>query len=316
MTARTMKAVRFHEYGGPEVLRYEDAPLPAIAADEVLIQVRCAGVNPIDWQIRAGRFKDGLGHRLPLIPGWDVAGVVVEAGGAANGFRPGDRVYARTEIARDGAYAEYVAVKAHDCARKPERMAFAAAAGVPMAALAAWKALFDEGGLKSGQTVLVHAAAGGVGTFAVQLAKAFHCVVVAVTSTPNVEMVKALGADRVVDYARQDFAATVRDVDVVLDTLGGEAQARSWAVLREGGRLVSLVAPPDPRAAAGRGVVGRYAQAAPDGARLHLITGMIDAGRLRTVIDTVLPLAQAAAAQQRSASGRARGKIILAVSND
>ncbi|MCX7892971.1 MAG: NADP-dependent oxidoreductase [Burkholderiales bacterium] len=316
MTARTMKAVRIHGYGGPEVLRYEDAPVPAIAPDEVLVEVRCAGVNPIDWQVREGRFKDGLGHRLPLILGWDVAGVVAEAGSAANGFAPGDRVYARAEIGRDGAYAEYIAVKAHDCARKPERMAFAAAAGVPLAALAAWKALFDEGGLKSGQTVLVHGAAGGVGSFAVQLAKAFHCVVVAATSTANVEMVKALGADRVVDYGHQDFAATVRDVDVVLDTLGGEMQARSWAVLREGGTLVSLVSPPDPQAAAGRRVAGRYAQAAPDGARLHLIGGMIDAGRLRTVIDTVLPLAQAAAAHGRSASGRARGKIILAVKND
>ena len=316
MTARMMKAVRIHEYGGPEVLRYEDAPVPPIAPDEVLIEVRCAGVNPIDWKIRQGLLKHTLAHKLPLVLGWDVAGVVVEAGSAANGFKPGDRLYARPDIARDGAYAEYIAVKAHDCARMPEKMAFAAAAGVPLAALAAWKALFDEAGLKSGQTVLVHAASGGVGSFAVQLAKAFHCQVIAVTSTPNVEMVKALGADRVIDYRRQDFAASVRDVDVVLDTLGGETQTKSWSVLRAGGTLVSVVSPPDPKSAAERNAKGAYAWVVPDGARLHLISGMVEAGKLRTVIDTVLPLSQAAAAHQRSASGRARGKIILAVKND
>jgi NADPH:quinone reductase-like Zn-dependent oxidoreductase len=311
-----MKAARIHEYGGPNVLRYEDAPVPAIAPDEVLIEVRCAGVNPVDRAIRQGLFKDKLRHTLPLVLGWDVAGVVVEAGSGANGFRIGDQVYSRPDIARDGAYAEYIAVKAHDCARKPERMAFAAAAGVPLAALTAWKALFDEGGLKSGQTVLVHAASGGVGSFAVQLAKAFHCQVVAVTSTPNVEMVKALGADRVVDYRKQDFAASVRDVDVVLDTLGGETQSKSWGVLRDGGTLVSVVSPPDQRAGAERHATGKYAWVVPDGARLQLLAGMIDAGKLRTVIDTILPLAQAPAAHERSAGGRARGKIILAVKSD
>jgi len=311
-----MKAVRIHEYGGPEVLRYEDAPVPGIAADEVLIEVRCAAVNPVDYKIRQGLLKEKLAHKLPLVLGWDVAGVVVEAGSAANEFAPGDPVYSRPDIARDGAYAEYIAVKAHDCARKPERMAFAAAAGVPLTALTAWKALFDEGGLKSGQTVLVHAASGGVGSFAVQLAKAFHCQVIAVTSTPNVEMVKALGADRVIDYRKQDFAASVRDVDVVLDTLGGDTQVKSWRVLREGGTLVSVVSPPDPQLGAERRATGRYAWVVPDGARLQLLAGMIDSGRLRTVIDTVLPLAQAAAAHERSASGRARGKIILAVKSD
>jgi NADPH:quinone reductase-like Zn-dependent oxidoreductase len=311
-----MKAVRIHEYGAPEVLRYEDAPVPAIADDEVLIEVRCAAVNPVDCKIRRGLLQQKLAHKLPLIPGWDVAGVVVETGGAANGFRVGDTIYSRPDIARDGAYAEYVAVKAHDCARKPERMAFAAAAGVPLAALTAWKALFDEGGLKSGQTVLVHAASGGVGSFAVQIAKAFHCQVIAVTSTPNVEMVKALGADRVIDYRKQDFAASVRDVDVVLDTLGAETQARSWRVLRERGTLVSVVSLPDPSGGAERGAQGRYAWVVPDGARLQLLAGMIDAGKLRTVIDTVLPLSHAAAAHERSESGRARGKIILGVKSD
>jgi len=281
-----------------------------------LIEVRCAAVNPVDYKIREGRLSEKLRYKLPLILGWDVAGVVVETGAAANGFRVGDRVYSRPDIARDGAYAEYIAVKAHDCARKPERMAFAAAAGVPLAALTAWKALFDEGGLKSGQTVLVHGASGGVGSFAVQIAKAFHCQVIAVTSTPNVEMVKTLGADRVVDYRKQDFATSVRDVDVVLDTLGGETQSKSWRVLREGGTLVSIVSAPDEAAGAERRARGRYAWVVPEGARLQLLAGMIDAGKLRTVIDTVLPLSQAAAAHERSASGRARGKIILAVKSD
>jgi NADPH:quinone reductase-like Zn-dependent oxidoreductase len=312
----TMKAVRIHGYGGPEVLRYEDAPLPAVGAGDLLVEVRCAAVNPVDWKIREGWLREKLPYALPIVLGWDVSGVVVEAGSGVTQFRSGDAVYARPDIMRNGCYAEYVAINAHDVARKPEKMSHAAAAGVPLAALTAWKALFDEAALRSGQTVLVHAASGGVGSFAVQIAKAFGAIVVATTSTPNVEAVRALGADRVVDYRVDDFAKRVREVDVVLDTLGGEVQERSWRCLRAGGTLVSIVSPPDVAAARMHEAHARYAWVVPDGARLAMLADMIDAGKIRTVIDSLLPLAQAAAAHERSRSGHARGKIVLAVRND
>jgi len=235
--------------------------------------VRCAAVNPVDYKIRQGLLKEKLAHKLPLVLGWDVAGVVVEAGSAANEFAPGDPVYSRPDIARDGAYAEYIAVKAHDCARKPERMAFAAAAGVPLTALTAWKALFDEGGLKSGQTVLVHAASGGVGSFAVQLAKAFHCQVIAVTSTPNVEMVKALGADRVIDYRKQDFARRCATSTWCSTRLAGHpGQVLARAARGRDARFGGVAA----GSAAGRGAprhgpirLGRARRRAPAAARGH-----------------------------------------------
>jgi NADPH:quinone reductase-like Zn-dependent oxidoreductase len=312
----TMKAVRIHAYGGPEVLRYEDAPLPTLGADDLLVEVWCAAVNPVDWKIREGWLREKLPYALPFVLGWDVSGVVVEAGSGVTQFRSGDAVYARPDIMRSGCYAEYVAIDAHAAARKPEKMSHAAAAGVPLAALTAWKALFDEAGLRSGQTVLVHAASGGVGSFAVQIAKAFGAIVVATTSTPNVEAVRALGADRVVDYRVDNFATRVRDVDVVLDTLGGEVQERSWRCLRAGGTLVSVVSPPDATAARVHEAHARYAWVVPDGARLAMLADMIDAGKIRTVIDSLPPLAQAAAAHERSRSGHARGKIVLAVRND
>ncbi len=311
-----MKAVRIHAYGGPEVLRHEDAPVPSIRDDEILVEVHCAGVNPVDWKIREGWLKGKLDHPLPLVLGWDVSGVVAEAGTAVSNFAPGDAVYARPDIARDGCYAEYVAIRAHEAARKPEKMSHAAAAGVPLAALTAWKALFDEAGLRAGQTVLVHAGSGGVGSFAVQLAKAFGAVAIATTSTANVESVRALGADRVVDYRSDDFAERVRDVDVVLDTLGGDVQERSWRCVRAGGTLVSVVSMPEAAAARAHQAHAKYAWVVPDGARLAMLADMIDAGKVRTVIDSLLPLAQAAAAQERSRSGRTRGKIVLAVRHD
>lgn len=312
----TMKAVRMHAYGGPEVLRYEDAPVPAIGADELLVAVHCASVNPVDWKIREGWLKDKLKYTLPLVPGWDVSGLVADVGSAVSSFKRGDAIYARPDIARDGCYAEYVALKAADAARKPEKMTHAAAAGVPLCALTAWKALFDEAGLSGGQTVLVHGGSGGVGSFAVQLAKAFDAVVVATTSAPNVAAVRALGADRVVDYRADDFSDRVRDVDVVLDTLGGEVQERSWRCLRPGGTLVSIVSVPDALAAKAHDAKGKYAWVVPDGPRLALLADLIDAGKVHTLIDSLVPLAQAAGAQERSRAGRARGKIVLAVRND
>src|SRR6185369_6723311 len=201
----TMKAVRIHSYGGPEVLVYEDAPRPEAAAGEVLIRVHAAGVNPLDWKVRAGYVQEWLQHQFPLIPGWDVAGIVEAVGRGVEQFRPGDAVYGLLDISKNGAYAEYVAAPARSLARKPATVDHVKAAAVPIAALTAWQALFDVARLAAGQTVLVHAAAGGVGHFAVQLAKWQGARVVGTASAANASFVKELGAAQVIDYQSTRF---------------------------------------------------------------------------------------------------------------
>ena len=223
-----MKAVRIHAYGGPELLHYEDVPRPWLKPDDLLIQVAAAAVNPVDWKIREGYLQGFLNHRLPLILGWDVAGTVVEIGPEAAGFQVGDAVYARPDIERNGSYAEFIAVKASEAALKPATLDFVHAAAVPLAALTAWQSLVDAAQLQAGQTVLIHAAAGGVGSFAVQLAKARGARVIATASAVNTGLAAELGADQFIDYTRTRFEDVAKDVDVVLDTIGGDTQERSW----------------------------------------------------------------------------------------
>ena len=223
----TMKAVRIHAYGGPEMLHYEDTPIPLLQPDDLLIRVKAAAVNPVDWKIREGYLQGVLNHHLPLTLGWDVSGEVVAVGPEVIRFKMGDAVFARPNIERDGGYADYIAVKAGEAAIKPTRLNHDQAAAVPLAALTAWQALVDTAQLHSGQTVLIHAAAGGVGSFAVQLAKARGAKVIATASAVNVGLVTELGADQFVVYTRTRFEYVAKEVDVVFDTLGGETQARS-----------------------------------------------------------------------------------------
>jgi NADPH:quinone reductase-like Zn-dependent oxidoreductase len=211
----TMKAVRIHAYGGPELLHYETIPRPVLNPDDLLIRVRAAAVNPVDWKIREGYLRGFLNHHLPLILGWDVSGEVVKIGPEATGFKIGDEVYARPDIERDGSYAEYIAVKASDAAHKPATLDHDHAAAVPLAALMAWQALVDAAQLQAGQRVLIHAAAGGVGSFAVQLAKARGAQVIATASAVNTGIVAELGADQFVDYTKTRFEEAIKDVDVV-----------------------------------------------------------------------------------------------------
>jgi NADPH:quinone reductase-like Zn-dependent oxidoreductase len=308
-----MKAVRIHAYGGPDVLAYEDAPKPEPAEDEVLIRVHAAAVNPVDWKIREGMLKDMLPHKLPLILGWDVSGVVEAAGSSVGQFRAGDEVYSRPEIARDGAYAEYIVVKASEVALKPKSIDHVQGAAVPLAALTAWQSLFDAAGLSAGQTVLIHAAAGGVGSFAVQLAKVRGARVIGTASAGNRDFLDELGVDQVIDYRTTRFEEVVGDVDVVFDTLGGETQERSWLVLRKGGVLVSIVKPPNAEKAEAHGVSGAFVFIQPSADQLTEIAALIDAGKLKSMVDKVLPLAEARRAQELSQAGHARGKIVLAV---
>src|SRR6476620_3414420 len=314
-TSQTMKAVRIHRYGGPEVLQYEDAPRPQPQAGEVLVRVHAATVNPIDWNVREGHMKDLWPHKLPLILGWDLSGVVEELGRDAARFKIGDEVYSVTDPTRDGAYADYIVVREAELALKPNSLHHIRAAAVPLAALTAWQSLFDTAQLQPGQRVLIHAGSGGVGHFAVQLAKWKGAYVFATASTKNQDLLRELGVDEPIDYTQQRFEDIARKIDIVLDTLGGETQERSWSVLKKGGVLVSLVQPPSEEKATELGVRAAIIGAKPNGAQLAEIAKIIEAGKLAPVIDRILPLSEARRAHELSQSGHTHGKIALRVSN-
>ena len=309
----TMKAVRLHGYGGPEVLRYEDAPRPEPAPDEVLVRVHAAAVNPVDWKIREGYMKAFLDYPMPLILGWDVSGVVESTGTAVTAWKKGDEVYSMPNMLRNGAYAEYIAVKASEIAPKPKSLDHVHAAAIPLTALTAWQVMFETGGLTAGQTVLIHAAAGGVGIFAVQLAKWKGAHVIGTASPHNHAFLKELGADEVIDYQTTRFEDVVRDVDMVLDTMGGDTRARSWGVLKKGGILVSIVGPASAEEAAAHGARAGSVFVQPNGAQLRKLADLADSGKLRVVLDAVVPLQDVARAHEMNQTLHTRGKIVLQV---
>lgn len=310
----TMKAVRIHKFGGPEVLTHEDAPKPEPKEGEVLIKVAAAGVNPVDLEIEAGEVEPLIKHSLPLIIGWDVAGTVAALGAGVTNFTVGDAVFALTDLARDGAYAEFVAVDAATVSPKPSTLSFTDASSVPGAGTTAWQALYDYAGLQSGQTVLVHGGGGAVGAFAVQFAKISGAKVVATATGDDIAYVRGLGADTVVDYKAEHFEDAAKDVDVVLDILSGDTRARSWATLKGGGILISIMpdAAPPPDAAA-RGIQGKSFDVKPDAEDLAGIAALIDAGKVKTRVGQTFPLSGARAAQERAKGGHTQGKIVLII---
>ncbi|MEN9657847.1 MAG: hypothetical protein RL571_1312 [Pseudomonadota bacterium] len=311
MTA-SMHAIRQHRYGQRDVLQLENVPMPQINPDDVLIRVHAAGVNPVDWKIREGYLQSIMSHEMPLTLGWDVAGEIVALGEQVTGWKIGDAVYSRPDIGRNGAYAEFVAVRASEIAKKPQSLDWQQAAAVPLAALTAWQALFEIAKLQAGEKVLIHAGAGGVGLFAIQLAKWRGAEVYTTTSGKNAELVTAHGADHVIDYTQANFA-DLRDLDVVFDTMGGDILAQSWQTLKAGGWLVSICDEPDATTAQKHHVNAQFCFVQPSAAQLSKIAALLDAGHIKVVIDSVFPLAQAALAHEHSESGRARGKIVLQV---
>ena len=287
--------------------------MPAPGPEELLVRVHAAAVNPIDWKIREGHYRMLMRFELPIVLGWDVSGVVEKVGAQVSSFKPGDQIFARPDIKRGGTYAEYVAIRVSEAARKPKSIDHVHAAAVPLAGLTAWQGLFDKAGLQEGQRALVHAAAGGVGHFAVQLAKWKGAFVAGTASGRNEALVRSLGADQAVDYTRERFEDAVAPVDVVLDTLGGDTGRRSWQILKRGGTLVSVLDIAAPLKGALRLKRGRFLLIKPNAAQLEQIAALIDAGRVKPLVENVFPLAEARRAHELSQSGRVRGKIVLRV---
>src|SRR5664279_548333 len=253
-----MKAIRIHAYGDASVLRYEDAPQPAVGDNDVLIRVVGTSVNPVDWKIREGHLEAMIPYPMPFIPGWDVSGVVEAVGKKATKFKLGESVFSRPDIARNGTYAEFVSILESEVARKPATISHIEAGVLPLAGLAAWESLVTVAKVGPGQRVLVHAAAGGVGSIAVQLAKARGAYVVGTASAANRALVESLGVDEFINYRTQRLGNATKGIDVVFDTVGGAAQQESWAVMAAGGIQVSIVSEPSAELAAKRGVRGAF----------------------------------------------------------
>lgn len=307
----TMKAVRVHGYGGADVLTYEDAPRPTAGAGEVLIRVYATSVNPFDAALRAGYMAGFFNLTFPLILGIDVSGTVEEVGEGVTEFAPGDSVYARAIPGRDGAYAEYVAVPASEVAAKPKSLDHLHSAAIPHVILTAWQALIEMANVSEGQTVLIHGAAGGVGHVAVQLAKSRGAKVIG-TASANVDFLREIGVDQAVDYSSTAFEDVARDVDVVLDTVGGDTQQRSWAVLKPGGILISTIQPPSEETATAHGLRQGFVYSVPPAGKVLAEVGMlVDAGQLKPEVSTILPLEEARKAHELIEGRHTRGKIVL-----
>src|SRR5881296_3932795 len=305
-----MKAVVIHEYGGPEVLKYEDVSQPEPKEDQILVRVIAAGVNPVDGLIRSGMFAKHEKASFPMILGADIAGVVEKTGSKVTNFKAGDSVFAYASLKSGGGYAEYALTTEGEAAPKPKSASYVEAAAVPIVALTAWQALIDEAKLSSGQTVLIHGGSGGVGTFAIQIAKARGAKVFATASTPNQDLLKQLGADVAIDYTKQKFEDIAKDVDVVMDSIGKDTLARSYGVVKKGGYIVSIVSRPDPAELEKHGIRGEALSVDPNSDELGEIGKLIDEKKIKVVVSQILPLADAAKAQEQAATGHTRGKIV------
>jgi NADPH:quinone reductase-like Zn-dependent oxidoreductase len=332
-----MKAVLAETYGGPEVLQIEDVPVPKIGPNGVLVQIHATSVNPIDWKLRCGMLRALLDYRFPVIWGKDFSGVVAEVGNAVTLFKPGDQVYGFKDgnVGKTyrGTYAEYAVVPEKAMARKPANLTHEQAAAIPLAALTAWQGMIIHGKLKAGQRVLIHAGAGGVGSLAIQIAKAFGAYVAATASTRNQDLLRELGADLPIDYHKEKIEDKTSGCSLVLDGVGESVWRSSLSVLKPGGRLVTLLVP-IPGKEAGRLQFFAYAasrvlawmlralvtgrrlmitRVAPRGGDLEKITALVEAGKIRPVIERVFPLEQIADAQRLSETVHVRGKIVVKI---
>lgn len=317
-----MKAMVIDSFGGVDVLKMTEVETPKPKDNEVLIQIEFTAVNPVDWKIREGLLKSRMPHEFPLIPGWDASGIIKDVGKNVRNFRVGDEVFAycRKPIIKEGTYAEFICFDASQVARKPKNISFAQSAAIPLVALTAWQALFDFAGLKQGQSVLIHAGSGGVGSFAIQFAKHIGAKVFTTCSEANHPYVKKLGADFCIDYNKENFASKVQElangkIDVVFDTVGGKTLRESIAVLKPGGCLVSIVEQVSHEQADKNKIRTGYVFVRPDGQQLEEIARLIDQGKIQAPDIQEMNLADAAKAQEKSKEGHTKGKIVLKVGN-
>ena len=332
-----MKAFVLDKYKRGGRLRSAEMPEPQLRENEVLVQVHATGVNLLDSKIRDGEFKLILPYKLPLVLGHDVAGTVVRVGPRVRKFKPGDAVYSRPDDFRIGTFAEFVAVKEDSLALKPKKLSMEEAASIPLVGLTAWQALVEKAKLKKGQKVFIQAGSGGVGTFAIQLAKHLGATVATTTSAANADWVKGLGADIVIDYKKDDFENILRDYDVVLNSQDGKTLEKSLRVLRPGGQLISISGPPDPafgkeigspwylklimralssgirKKAKRRKVDFSFLLMKASGSQLREITSLIDSGIIRPVVDRVFPFSETNEAMAYVETGRAKGKVVIKV---
>jgi NADPH:quinone reductase-like Zn-dependent oxidoreductase len=309
-----MRAAVAHEYGAPEVLKLEQVPRPEPHPDEVLVRVIASSVNPADPLTLSGKYAKEFGTHLPLIPGYDISGVVEKTGANVTRLKVGDAIYGYPTFG--GGWADYIVVKEWEVAAKPKSLNFVDTAAVPMGALTAWQALVDIAKLEPGQTILIHGGSGGVGSFAVQIAKARGARVIATASTSNQDLLKKLGADVAVDYTKTNFEDVAKDVDAVLDPVGKETLARSYGVVKKGGIVMSLVARPDPVELQKHGIRGAGISVHPDSEDLTEIAGLIDSGKIKPIVTRVLPLSDAVKAQQQAATHHTRGKIVIRIADE
>ena len=312
----SMKAIVIHQYGGPEVLKYEDVPRPVPKDDQLLVRVIAAGVNPVDGMIRSGMFAKEGKRAFPIILGGDVAGVVEKVGSTITRFKAGDPVFAYVSLDNSGGYAQYALVKEGEAAPKPKALTYVEAAAVPIVALTAWQALIDSAKLSAGQAVLIHGGSGGVGSFAIQIAKVRGAKVIATASTANQDLLKELGADVAIDYTKQKFEDVAKDVDVVLDSVGKDTLARSYGVIKKGGFIVSIVARLDQTELGKHGIHGAALSVDPNSQELAEIGKLIDQGKIKVIVSQTFPLSEAKTAQEQVATGHTRGKIVLKVAEE
>ena len=332
-----MKAFVVDKYQKKGALRLAELPEPAMGADDVIVEIHAAGVNLLDSKIRDGEFKIFLPYRTPFILGHDIAGKVVSTGEKVRRFKVGDEVYARVRDHRIGTFAERIAITEADLALKPKNLSMVEAASIPLVGLTAWQALVEVGKVKPGQKVFIQAGSGGVGTFAIQLAKRLGATVATTTSSSNAELVKGLGADLIIDYKSQDFEKILSDYDLVLNSQDAKTLDKSLRILKRGGAAISISGPPDPafaqalglnvmlklvmrvlshkarKAAKALGVDYSFLFMRADGQQLSQITSLIEAGVIRPVVDKVFPFEQTNEALAYVESGRAKGKVVIAV---
>ncbi len=309
----TVKAIVINQYGSKDVLEEKEVEKPSIGDDQVLVENHATSINPIDWKLREGYLKQMLDFEFPIILGWDVAGTISEIGQNVSGYSVGDRVFARPETTNQGTYAEYVPVDAHLLAPMPDSMTYEEAAAIPLAGLTAWQCLVDFGEIKKGDNVLIHAGAGGVGSYAIQIAKSFGAYVATTASGKNEQFVRSLGADEFINYREQDFSELLSDYDLVVDTMGGKVQEDSFKVLKKGGKLVSIADQPSEDYAAD--FTTKFLWLEPNGEQLKKLADLFEKGELKPVIGETFDLSEQGLkdAHALSETHHAKGKIIIKV---